>query len=76
VRGLTGKTDSINKLRGRPIPLPDGSIMIVTTHPSYVLRIGEAQREAAMAALVEDLRVVATMLVDSAKPLAFQTVPA
>jgi uracil-DNA glycosylase len=76
VRGLTGKTDSINKLRGRPIPLPDGSIMIVTTHPSYVLRIGEAKRETAMAALVGDLRVVAAMLADSAKPLAFQAVPA
>ena len=76
VRGLTGKTDSITKLRGRPIPLPDGSIMIVTTHPSYVLRIGDAQRETAMAALVEDLRVVAAMLENNAKPLAFQPVPA
>ena len=76
VRGLTGKTDSINKLRGRPIPLPDGATMIVTTHPSYVLRIGEAQREAAMAALVDDLRLVATMLADSAKPLAFSALPA
>ena len=76
VRGLTGKTNSINKLRGRPIPLPDGSTMIVTTHPSYVLRIGEAQREAAMAALVDDLRVVAAMLADTSKPLAFQAVPA
>ncbi len=76
VRGLTGKTDSITKLRGRPIPLPDGSIMIVTTHPSYILRIGEAQREAAMAALVEDLRVVAAMLAESAKPLAFPAIPA
>jgi uracil-DNA glycosylase len=76
VRGLTGKTDGINRLRGRPIPLPDGSIMVVTTHPSYVLRIGEAQREAAMAALVDDLRLVARMLADTTKPLAFQAIPA
>ncbi len=76
VRGLTGKTDSITKLRGRPIALPDGSIMIVTTHPSYVLRIGDAQREAAMAALVEDIRLVATMLAETTKPLAFSALPA
>jgi uracil-DNA glycosylase len=76
VRGLTGKTDSITKLRGRPIPLPDGSIMIVTTHPSYVLRIGEAQREAAMATLVDDLRVVTAMLADTTNPLALPAIPA
>ena len=76
VRGLTGRTDSITNLRGRPIPLPGGATMIVTTHPSYVLRIGEAHREAAMAALVEDLRRVAAMLEDFTKPLAFQAIPA
>jgi uracil-DNA glycosylase len=76
VRGLTGRTDSITKLRGRLIPLPGGATMIVTTHPSYVLRIGEAHREAAMAALVEDLRVVAATLQNPTNPLAFLTLPA
>lgn len=61
VRGLTGKTDSIAKLRGRPIPLDDGSTMVVTTHPSYILRVGEAKRERAMAEFVDDLRIVSTL---------------
>jgi uracil-DNA glycosylase len=76
VRGLTGRTDSITKLRGRPIPLPDGAMMVVTTHPSYVLRVGEAGREAAMAALVDDLHLVRQLLHDCAKPLAIAGIPA
>jgi uracil-DNA glycosylase len=62
VRGLTGKTDSIKKLRGRPIVLADGAVMVVTTHPSYVLRVGEDQRETAMAAFVADLKIAAELL--------------
>jgi uracil-DNA glycosylase len=62
VRGLTGKTDSIKKLRGRPIELADGGVMVVTTHPSYILRVGEGQREAAMAEFVADLRVAQAWL--------------
>jgi uracil-DNA glycosylase len=62
VRGLTGRTGSVSKMRGQPIDLPDGSKMVVTTHPSYILRVGEDQREKAMAALVGDLKMVAEML--------------
>lgn len=62
VRGLLGKTVSIAKMRGQPMEMPDGSTLIVTTHPSYILRIGDAQRETAMAAFVADLRLVADLL--------------
>lgn len=65
VRGLLGKTASITAIRGQPIPLPDGNMMVATTHPSYILRVGEAQREAAMAAFVADLQVVAGLLADT-----------
>lgn len=56
-RGLIGKTDSIANMRGKPVELADGSIMMVTTHPSYMLRLRDEQREAAMAAFVADLRI-------------------
>jgi uracil-DNA glycosylase len=62
VRGLTGRTGSISRMRGQPIDLPDGSKMIVTTHPSYILRVGEEQREKAMADFVADLKLVAELL--------------
>src|SRR5205085_4844810 len=38
-RGLLGKTVSISKARGAPIPLEDGSELWVTAHPSYLLRL-------------------------------------
>jgi uracil-DNA glycosylase len=62
VRGLLGKTASITKLRGQAIGLPDGSTMVVTTHPSYILRIGDEQRAKAMADFVADLKIVAGLL--------------
>ncbi len=62
VRGILGKTASISKLRGEPIALPDGSTMLVTTHPSYILRVGDEQRERVMAEFVADLKIVADLL--------------
>jgi uracil-DNA glycosylase len=62
MRGLLGKTASIAKLRGSPIDLPDGGKLLVTTHPSYILRIGEDHRDSAMAAFVADLKVAADFM--------------
>lgn len=42
IRGVTGKSMTIARLRGRLIPLDDGAQMIVTIHPSYLLRIPDA----------------------------------
>lgn len=45
-RALLGRTVSVGRERGRPIPLEDGSELWVTVHPSYLLRLeGEAQAE-------------------------------
>ena len=41
-RGVYGKTLTIAKARGRLIPLPDQAQLIVTVHPSYLLRIPDA----------------------------------
>ncbi len=44
-RGMLGKTVSISKVRGSPIPLEDGSELWVTAHPSYLLRLDGPARE-------------------------------
>ena len=52
-RGLLGKTVSIARARGAPIPLDDGSELWVTAHPSYLLRLdgeAKARQEALFAA--------------------------
>ena len=47
-RAMLGKTVSISKVRGEPIPLEDGTELWVTAHPSYLLRLeGEARAEQA-----------------------------
>jgi DNA polymerase len=43
-RSLIGKVVTIGKVRGRPLMLEDGSECWVTTHPSALLRMPEAQR--------------------------------
>jgi uracil-DNA glycosylase len=58
VRAILGKTISISKMRGQPMDLGDGSILVATTHPSYILRIGDDHREAAMVAFINDLNVI------------------
>ncbi|MAM38222.1 MAG: uracil-DNA glycosylase [Salinicola sp.] len=44
-RGMLGKTVSISKARGTPIPLEDGSELWITSHPSYLLRLDGPARE-------------------------------
>ena len=44
-RGMLGKTVSISKARGAPIPLEDSSELWITAHPSYLLRLDGAARE-------------------------------
>jgi DNA polymerase len=41
-RALLGRAASITSLRGKPIALEDGSMLHVTVHPSYLLRIRDA----------------------------------
>lgn len=43
-RAILGRTPSIGRERGAPVPLDDGSLLWLTVHPSYVLRLdGEAR---------------------------------
>ena len=56
-RSLTGKTVTISKVRKTPLTLADGTKLVVTVHPSALLRIeDEADKHAAYRAFVADLK--------------------
>jgi len=59
-RSLTGKTVTIAKVRKTPLQMADGTILIVTVHPSALLRIeDEAAKRAAYKEFVADLKAAA-----------------
>jgi DNA polymerase len=59
VHSLTGKTASISSLRGKKIELPDGGMLLVTVHPSYLLRMPDREKAAEELQRFEaDLRAV------------------
>jgi uracil-DNA glycosylase family protein len=45
-QSLLGTSATISKLRGAPIALDDGAVLFVTNHPSYLLRIPDAEGRA------------------------------
>jgi DNA polymerase len=60
LRSVSGKAQTIGKVRGRLMPLTDGGRMLATIHPSYILRIrDEADKEAQYRRFVSDLKVCA-----------------
>jgi uracil-DNA glycosylase family protein len=46
VTSLMGKAASITSLRGKKIELPDGGTLLVTVHPSYLLRMPDRDKAA------------------------------
>ena len=70
-RSLTGRPLPINKLRGTPITLADGSQLVVTIHPSYLLRIREeADKRAEYGRFVTDLKHAVALLATPARQAA------
>lgn len=61
-RGLLGRTVSVNRERGRAIPLEDGAELWITAHPSYLLRLDGAAREEQAARFAADLLAVKARL--------------
>jgi uracil-DNA glycosylase len=62
-QSVLGKITPINKNRGRLINLDDGTRALVTVHPSYLLRLPDADAKAReYQRFVEDLRVAADLL--------------
>jgi uracil-DNA glycosylase len=63
LRSLTGKPTAIAKLRGHAVPLADGTPLVATIHPSYLLRIQDHDDKAAeYGRFVADLRLCAKLL--------------
>jgi DNA polymerase len=62
-RSLFGRPVTIAKVRGQVLSLPDGAPVVVTIHPSYLLRIDDDARKAAEYRLfLGDLRTCAKAL--------------
>lgn len=62
-QSLLGRTFKVTKQRGEFFPQPEGHVVTATVHPSSILRAPDPRaREAALAALTEDLRQVAKKL--------------
>ena len=55
-RSLFGRTVTIAEARGRATPLPDGAMVLITVHPSLLLRIRDSRDRAdAYGRFVKDL---------------------
>ena len=61
-QALFGKDFRVTKQRGRPVETELAPHALATIHPSAILRADEAEREAELQALVDDLRVAAKLL--------------
>ena len=61
-RSVLGRTLSVQKVRGQPQQLEDGSELWITTHPSYLLRLDQPARAREESLFANDLRAVATRL--------------
>ncbi len=62
-RSLTGKTVTIAKVRREVLRLEDGTKLLVTIHPSSLLRIPDPEdKKREYAGLVSDLRLCASIL--------------
>jgi DNA polymerase len=66
-RALAGRTVTISKVRGTVMTLADGGRMVVTVHPSSLLRMPDsASRKAAYREFVNDMRFCAKVLAGKA----------
>jgi uracil-DNA glycosylase family protein len=67
-QSVFGKATPINKNRGRLIDLDDGRKALVTVHPSYLLRLPDADAKALeYKRFVSDLKIAAALLNKSAR---------
>jgi DNA polymerase len=56
---LGGRDFAIQKERGRMLPMAGGWQLLITVHPSFLLRLPDEAREAEFARFVQDLRLAA-----------------
>jgi uracil-DNA glycosylase len=66
-RSLTGRPVTISRMRGTPLTLRDGARLLITIHPSAMLRMqDEHEKQAAYLAFVKDLKAAAKLVSKSA----------
>jgi uracil-DNA glycosylase family protein len=59
VQSLMGKAAPISSLRGKKLELPDGAALLVTIHPSYLLRMPDREKaKEELRRFEDDLRAV------------------
>jgi uracil-DNA glycosylase family protein len=69
-RSLMGRPVAINQVRGEPIELDDNARLVVTIHPSYLLRIREeADKRTEYARFIKDLRAASALLTNEGPQL-------
>jgi uracil-DNA glycosylase len=61
-QALLGRQFRVTKERGRPVESDLAPVVVATVHPSSILRADEEDREVEFAALVSDLKAVATQI--------------
>jgi DNA polymerase len=67
-QSVLGKTTPVNKNRGKPITLDDGTDVLVTVHPSYLLRLPDEDAKAReYQRFVTDLKVAAKLMKNPAR---------
>jgi DNA polymerase len=67
-QSVFGKITPINKNRGKVIDLADGTKALVTVHPSYLLRLPDADAKAReYQRFVDDLKIVAVQMKKAAR---------
>jgi len=70
-RSVMGHAVTIGKLRGQALSLADGTRVVITVHPSALLRTQDDDaRHAAYAAFVKDLKAAARLVFGKAKKVA------
>ena len=58
---LTGGKEKLSEIRSRPLPMEEGRTLFVTVHPSYLLRLADAQvKEAEMMRFKKDISFIRT----------------
>ncbi|HSD53835.1 MAG TPA: UdgX family uracil-DNA binding protein [Burkholderiales bacterium] len=62
LRVVLGRPATVGSLRGRIVTRPGEPALLVTVHPSYVLRVPPEKRGAALHSLVADLRIAARFI--------------
>ncbi len=66
-----GRAVTIGKLRGEALSLDDGTRVVITIHPSALLRMREeVEKRAAYAVFVKDLKIAARLVFGKSKKAA------